>query len=1124
MKNFIVCNASAGSGKTFTLVKMFIDLAFHVEGASYGNESVSNVLRARLRDRYKHILAITFTKKATNEMKERIMGRLGAMASDSHSCDIAISMVDDAVKEGAIEDTEEARNKEFARLQNYAEVVHSAILHDYSDLSVFTIDSFMHRVVRTFAHDLHLPLNFDVTQRQEDISLEVVDKMMRSVGADNEEEMTELLISYMSSKMDDDKSYRIEGEILNKCNDLFKENASRYLDLLQNMKIEDFKSIITFLNRDNRAFAESLQKEAQEIMALMDGKGLAVSDFSNGSRGSIYVWIKDIADNGIVPTKLNETQKKYYNDATMGATKKSPHKATIEELHPIVKSFIDGWIRGLRRYNTRNVLIKNIYTVALMNRLNMEAHQFYSENDVLHISEFNKLISNVVSAEPAPFIYERLGTWYQDFLLDEFQDTSHLQWHNLLPLLSNAIGCDGRVFIVGDGKQAIYRFRNGDAKIFTSLPSVEYNEYGHGSNFPDAYQPLNLDANFRSMANVVDFNNNFFCWVADQLVETPTSSLRGSMVPDVYLGRENGVFLSDKRSRLWQKSRKEGGFVSVSLMKKDENEEKEHFAKRMYQALYCAIAEQRRKGYSYSDMMILTRNNKDLASICAFLSDKDVDGERIEMDSSESFLLSNCHVVLLFLSVMHYVVDPSDRTSAATVLLLLKQMGVLRNDHDDALVNGKSFDLDAVLKQEGVEFNSDYLRSLSIYECCEEIMRMFSLFVGGRGMHDEVDYVAAFLSIVSSYSNNNRQDLARFLEWYEDQEGFSAKTSEGMNAIRLITIHKAKGLESNVVFYPMLESEHRIDSSQWISVDEKICNELGINLPAAFVSLKKDEETLFPDLYGAEECEAEMDALNVLYVALTRPRQKLFVLCEKDPSKSTLAQHYINAFCQKSGWVSLNVSDKDTHSSCYTVGSDFECPAESLENKDDNQSVRRLDVLTFADWRQTIQVPFHAEPIQAGSNQAVEYGIMLHDVMSRVYHRSDVVSAVSGYAVAHGLSDAESRQLLQDVRRIVDNEQCTAFFADDADVKNECEMVCSNDGAWNHTEGGLKTFRADRLVFYQDVVYVIDYKTGVDNSAHDGHVKQVERYCEILRQMGYPHVEGYLIYTHNDVRVMKTNR
>lgn len=1127
MKNFIVCNASAGSGKTFTLVKMYISLAFDVEGACCGDDVLTNKVKAQLRDRYKHILAITFTKKATNEMKERIMSKLASMAKDAAGCDIAQSMVDDAVKEGRLLDSNDARSKEFSRLQNYALAVHSAILHDYSDLSVFTIDSFMHRVVRTFAHDLHLPLNFDVTQRQEDVSLEVVDKIMRSIGADDEKELTEVLTHYMDSKMDDDKSYRVEGEISARCEELFKESASQYLEVLKDKSIDDFKKVIEKLTNDNKDFEDTIKKEALRIMVLIDSAGLDVSDFSNGERGSIYKLVKSMSE-GSFPDKLNATQQKYYDDATKGASSKSTKKAEIIALHPPIKDLIDFWSNGLMLYNTRAALMNNIYTVALMNRLNMEAHQFYDENEVLHMSEFNKLIAKVVSDEPAPFIYERLGTWYRDFLLDEFQDTSHMQWHNLLPLLSNAIGDGGRVFIVGDGKQAIYRFRNGDATIFTNLPAVEQNDHGHGDNFRDAYEPLNLETNFRSMANVVNFNNNLFLWIAKDRIGVDGDQLP-SLIPDVYLGKEGGKYLDGEESHLWQKNKKDGGYVEVALMKKGETESGDEYSRRIYEAMYNTIKRQLELGYDYRDIMILTRNNKELTSICAYLSDKEINGEKIKMASAESFLLSNSRVVMLIINTMRYVVDPTDRTASTTVVLLLKQLGVLVGDYDTDIVKKEYEGLEKILEKEGIILNVSTLRSLSIYECCEEILRVYGVSAHDKEANNEVDYIAAFLSVVAAYGNTNRQDLANFLAWYEEQVDFSAKTSEDMDAIRMMTIHKAKGLEAKVVLYPMLEREHGVDSSQWVAVGEDIRKKLGINLPAAYVRTKKGERTLFPDLYGREERDAEMDALNVLYVALTRPKHKLFVFCEKDGKKATSGQKNINKFCSSEVWSAMRKKENEESSvEHYVVGEDFAKPKENVSEEEINSkpATLPLNVLTFGDWKEKILIAAKAEPMQSGVNEAVEYGIMLHDVMSKIYHRSDIESAVAEYADGHGLSDDKAQFLLGDVRRIVDHPDCAPFFADNVDVRNECEMVCEGEMTGNDSNDKIMTFRADRIVIdkAENKVYVVDYKTGKDDdNKRERHKRQVDRYCNILRQMGYYNVEGYLIYTHNGVSVMKTS-
>lgn len=1127
-KNFIVCNASAGSGKTFTLVKMFIGLAFDVQGAEYGNDTMTGGINAQLRDRYKHILAITFTKKSTNEMKERIMSTLAAMAKDVKSCDIAKSMVEDAVKEQYLADTQEARDKEFERLQKYAAVVHSAVLHDYSDLSVFTIDSFMQRIVRTFAHDLHLPLNFDVTQRNEDVSLEVVDNVMKAVGNDDEQKLTQVLIDYMDSLMDDNKGYNVERFVVERCDDLFKENTAKSLDLLKNIDVEDFDVAIEKLRKDNNEYRQKIRKKAEEVLQLIHSKGLVVGNFSR-TTSSIYSFIEKTA-NGDVLMKLNSYQENYRRDPTTGYTKASQKSdpqicEAIVSLHGDIVELINLWEEGLVLYLSRIEILRQIHVVSMMNRLNMEAQKFYDENEIRHISEFNKLIAKVVNDEPAPFVYERLGTWYRDFLLDEFQDTSHMQWHNLLPLLSNAISVGGRVFIVGDGKQAIYRFRNGDARIFTSLPEVidENNEHGHGSNFSEAYNPLNLETNYRSMANVVEFNNHLFRWIAKSKIAVEGDKLP-SLIPDVYLGKkQNGEYRlggenEEDRSLLWQESKKDKGYVDIALMTKGEKESKADFSERMYQALYETIVEQCKLGYCYGDIMILTRNNKTLADICSYLSDKTVDGKKLNMSSAESFLLSNSRVVLLLLSTMRYVVDPTDRLSASMVILLLQQLGALKNEYDATLIDSNSFVLEDVLAQENIEFNAAYLRSLSIYECCETIMRCFGISVEDADTAVEADYIAAFLSRVAMYCNTNRQDLAKFLEWYDDQDDISAKTSTNMDSIQLLTIHKAKGLEAKIILYPTIESLPKPGVKKWVALSDKTQEQLGINLPATYLVLTGNNESLFSDIKKDEERAEEMDKLNMLYVALTRPKQKLFVFAENSTDTGSYADRQLTSFCKNGGWDKLlKLKSEDATIEQYVLGDNFNKPSDKDEKND--AETMELDHLSFADWSKNIQIATKAEPMQSGVNEAVEYGNMLHEAMSKVYHREDVDNAVAEYAAAHKLAADKAKRLHDDVCRIVNHPECEPFFADGVEVRNECEMV--HKGMKEGKEV-LKTVRADRIVFYNDMVYVVDYKTGSDDDAKQAkHREQVGEYCDILCQMGYSNVEGYLIYTHNDVMVVK---
>ena len=1034
---FIICRASAGSGKTYTLVRQYLMLAFSAP-------------EGQLPQRFTHILAITFTNKAANEMKERILRELDLIAESG----IQSPMGNDIAAQLQFDD---------ATLRRYASSVRSAILHNYSDLAVCTIDSFMHRIVRTFAHDLDLPLNFDVYIDNSDLIQNAVDELMALAGTEGQEEMTEMLCEFAESRMSDGKSYMIERELASLAEELFKEQTPEFLQALQHIETTQFRGIQHQMIADNRNYERRMAKIGSDGVSIYSEAGLSPDDFFRGSNGA-GAFFRKLA-NGLLP-EPNSWVVAYLEGDKLGSSKCSPAaRDSLEAVKPRLQELFQRFrqlsdTEGLL-YNTRRLLLKNIYSLALLNKMGELVDAYAQENEIVHISDFNKRIADVVQNEPAPFIYERLGNRYWNYLIDEFQDTSRMQWQNLVPLVENGVASGHASLVVGDGKQAIYRFRQGDVGQFVALPHVDNQLHGSIFEQPDIGLATRLEKNYRTARTIVEFNNQFFEWAVRNRFDD------NEELKAIYLGH-------DERPDLEQTPVRPGGYVQVGFWNPDEGTEP--LWQEMLDDLRSLI---RDKGYSYRDCTLLARDNRTLANISSFLT-----AHEVPVVSSESFLLTQSQVVMLLRSLLQYLLDGSNRVAAARVLIYLHNMGLVSRDRSVEFLNHPNdFSLDAVLQSEGLKLRCDRLRSLGLYDCCEEALRMLRL----DGY--ETAYTATFLNVVASYAAKHRYDLAEFLEWFDEQKNrLSTSTASDLDAVRLMTIHKAKGLEAPVILYPILNKRNMQDSI-WVHINP----DQGIPLPASLVRPTQDQHTLFDQEYNDELLKSDMDRVNVLYVALTRPKEKLLIYCQKPKAEggtdyASLLLDYLNT----------RADATECRPDVYCLGENLAKPAPSAsENKPSNTTIAHL---AYPGWSHRIAIADQSDALFGKYDEAsIRRGNLLHELLARLRHLDEADEVLAAYLKRHPLDDEEASLLRDTLHNMMQQPEVAPFFLKANPCLNECSLVWHGD-----------ILRPDRVVFTPDEIWVVDFKSGQPRTEHR---EQVEQYCQAIAAIRHTDcVKGYLMY------------
>lgn len=1036
----IICRAAAGSGKTYTLVRQYLVLAF-------------SATEEHLPERFTRILAITFTKKAANEMKVRILEWLDRIALDGTECSMGREIAEEL-------------HRDDATLRRQADIVRKAILHNYSDLAVCTIDSFMSRIVKTFAHDLGLPLNYETYIDNTDLIQNAVDDLMTLAGSEGQEELTRALCEFAESKMNEGKSYAIERELAELAEELFKEQTPQYIEALSEIGTAEFLDIQHQMIADNRKYEERLRNLGKEALKAIGDAGLAVEDFYQGGKGA-GGFFRKLAD-GILATP-NSYVTDYIEGDKLGSGKASPAtraalaavKPQLQEYYRQARELMEG--EGML-YNTRQLLLKNIYSLAFINKLGELVAAYSRENEIVHLSEVNKRIAEVVQHEPAPFIYERLGNRYWNYMIDEFQDTSRMQWQNLVPLVENGVSLGHTSLVVGDGKQAIYRFRQGDVGQFVALPQVDNPTHGRLLEQPGIGQIARLERNFRTARAIVEFNNGFFTWaIANRFADNAD-------LQDIYIGGDT------EQPDLAQQPVKEGGYVQVGFWNLDGDRST------LWQEMLDDIRRLTAgEGWHHKDITVLARDHSTLAEISTYLTARGV-----PVISSESFLLTQSQAVMLLESLLQYLLDGSNRIAAARVMIYLHSLGRISDTHTEAFLDRQEgIDLDSILDTEGLPLRCGRLRTLGLYDCCEEAVRMLGL----DGL--EPSYTATFLNIVAKYSANHRRDLGEFLEWFdENKEKLSTSTADNIDAVRLMTIHKAKGLEAPVILYPILNKQNR-PNSIWVS----IAPEHGIPLPASLVTPSKKEHTIFDAEYADEMAKSDMDRINVLYVALTRPKERLHIYCQQPPKESG------------TGYTSLLYDYMATREDAVEVRPGVQClqavPAAAAKEPDKEgpaAAPATLETLTFPDWTDRIAIAEQSAAVFGKFDEtSIRRGNEMHELLALLDNRDGAAEALRRYLQRNKLEESEAELLEKTLARLLEQEDAAPFFDPRYTSKNECSLVYRGE-----------VLRPDRLVYTPEEIWVVDFKTGRPNIQHQ---EQVGHYCDALCEMsdGRP-VRGFLLY------------
>ncbi len=999
-------------------------------------------------------------------MKQRIVQGLIQLADP-------VAHADGAVVRFMLPDLVTASGNTSEEVSQRAQAVLTRILHEYDDFSVRTIDSFVSRIIRTFAHDLHLPVDFEIEMDRDLMLDEAVEQLVSKAGIDKD--LTSILVDFTEAKAEDEKSWQIETDIKKTAEFLFSEGSSHFISKLHDIPPSRLNEIALEIRQARKSFEDSIISLAQKAKKLIEDNGIDNASFSRGTSGIGGYFFKLAAGiidkpNSYVQATINEDKWLAAKADVIQATAIIFIKDMLTDIYRQCESLMEN---GAARYALMGMIEKNIFQMGVLNAMEMEIDTIRREKRVLHISEFNKRITDIILKEPVPFIYERIGEKYFNYLIDEFQDTSELQWKNLLPLIGDSLAYGRYNLVVGDGKQAIYRFRNGQVEQFMMLPALP--ETYEKDIFGDAEQALKsnfdpkvLKSNFRSQPEIINFNNDFFGFLARQL----TSGFQ-TIYDDHAQETSPG---------------KSGGLVSVEFLPYDSKAE---FEELNIDRVHELVIELTDKGYSYADMAILTRSNREGSIIARHLM---MNG--ISVVSAEALLLAASPEVNFVIKVLQHIYNPQNQVAIAGIINELIRKGKISTTliRNFPVSKSELFPLDKVFYEGGIEFNTKILRGLPLYDLCEEIVRIFELNTVKYDI-----YLQFFLDFVNKVSARQGTHLADLLEaWDEKKAKLSVVVPEGIDAIRIMTIHKAKGLEFPVVIWPMATEKHKTTFDQlWVDLADDIVP----GLPVALLQTGKAmEDTVYKEQYEKERSSSLLDMINLIYVAFTRPAERLYVLT-REPGKGDTS----NLPSLLDQYIQLNTDSWTQVGNVYQKGFDEVVTRVVKPIPEGNLLSENM---ISSSWQGRIRIarraPVYWSTDQSKNKQA--WGTLIHDTLAAIRTIDDIAAAVASQAELN-LLDADETELLKTrVTATVEHEELKLYFKQDVQLKPEAGIL-TPDG---------NVYRPDRVIFYENETVIMEFKTGLPEEKHKS---QLHNYGDILEEMGYSNILKLLVYIDEIVTV-----
>ncbi len=1018
MSNFKIFRSSAGSGKTYTLTREYLKLA--LSSPRLGQEVVRD-------DYFCRILAITFTNDAAKEMRDRIVSELDKLANAEPDSDKLHELFKEIHQEypDSIETIAELKN----RCQN----VLKAILHNYSDFAVLTIDSFISRLSQSFKRDLGLPYNYELELELDSAINTAVEELLMLAGRPEHKDLTKWLIRFLRNQLDEGKTWDIKKSVVHTAKALFDEKKAELVEAIKSIDIQEFGAFEIHIQSLKAEFKKQIIALASTGLEKIAQSGLVAEDFKSKS---IYLYFEKHKDfdnrNTATATLQQQADERDFSKQT------SPKRLLVQQISPELAEIFER-IEKLKRekegqYILLDELSKHIYQFGLLRMIWELLEQRNFQQERVQLADLHKRIAQVVENEPVPFIYERLGERFYHIMIDEFQDTSLLQWQNLLVLVCNALSHGTVSLVVGDAKQAIYRWRGGRASMLIDLPEIPFTtNIQKKQNAQIMVQEANsqvLGRNFRSAPDIVEFNNAFFDFLRSQYAQ-------------------DYPLLVDYYKNPTQKPVKTGrGSVHV--------EECEEHVQRSGEVVGQWI----KQGVPLQDIAILCNTNLQAVALSKHLL-----GLGINVVTAESLKVNQSPSVRLLVSMLKVLDNPTDAENKGYFLLQLKAMR--QTDIDDQILaqaaqRSSIYRIFELLRNHFfIDINEKELFFLPLFQKIIELVRLLGLPYN----QGEQPFIQKFIDYALEFSEKKSQSLSDFLADFQSNEKLSINLSQGVEAVKVMTIHKSKGLQFPFVLIPFAHWKlYKVNQEVWAKWPDSPIE----TFPYAILKVNKSfEETALGNLLREEKNQEIIEQINKLYVAMTRAEVAMHILYKK-PQKGNVAQ-LLSDFCLHKGSNFFGVEQPTFEPSGLAQSDVFE----AFQYRPLKDFGVRLD---------TAPIDEHLAFTER------ERGEIVHALMERINSPQDVVEVFAHISTTK-LNRDDCQRLIHNLKAIFSQEQVLECYSDKALILNESEIIYKENGI-------TKILRPDRVVLLEDKIVVIDYKTGNKRKEYQAQVNTYARFLE----------------------------